>query len=281
MITGKLEVISGLRVGDIIKYPVQGQAVDSFNRVESIGITTAKVEAVQDVTGVCEGGLPSAAVQTNVIVGSPIIFEGGGLFAPIGNDNVSTVNLANSNLTVSKQVTGQSTNSVTGALSIPMTNASIGLTSALFETFDAERYYVAYSDGTIEDLTSDQVTLGSGGATVEFTGLTPNASNVVVNVTAKKIGIESKKKEFIRSEKLTVNGTVSAASTASSGLSTSTYLGLRVEDDVVSLNLPDVVEVIAVYESLDTSAPTLDSITLPSGLNLDTASILGLSLIHI
>ena len=119
------------------------------------------------------------------------------------------------------------------------------------------------------------MSLGSGGATVEFTGLTANESNVVVNVTAKKIGIESKKKEFIRSEKLTVNGTVSAASTASSGLSTSTYLGLRVEDDVVSLNLPDVVEVIAVYESLDTSAPTLDSITLPSGLNLDTASILG------
>ena len=67
-------------------------------------------------------------------------------------------------------------------------------------------------------LTSDQVTLGSGGATVEFTGLTANESNVVVNVTTKKIGIESKKKEFIRSEKLTVNGTVSAASTASSGL---------------------------------------------------------------
>ena len=125
---------------------------------------------------------------------------------------------------VSKQVTGQTVNAVTGALSIPISNASIGLTSSLFETFDAERYYVAYSDGSVEDLTSDQVTLGSGGATVEFTGLNAGASNVVVNVTAKKIGIESKKKEFIRSEKLTISGTVSAASTASSGLTTSTYL---------------------------------------------------------
>ena len=42
------------------------------------------------------------------------------------------------------------------------------------------------ADGTVEDLTSDQVTLGSGGATVEFTGLTAGASNVVVNVTAKE-----------------------------------------------------------------------------------------------
>ena len=275
VVTGTIDVISSLKVGDIIKYPVAGQAVDSFNRIESVGVTTAKVEAVTDVSGVCEGGLPSAAVQTNVIIGSPIVSDKGGLFAPVGSDDVSTVNLANSNLMVSKQVTGQATNSVTGALSIPITNASIGLTSALFETFDAERYYVAYSDGSVEDLTSDQVSLGSGGATVEFTGLTAGQSNVVVNVTTKKIGIESKKKEFIRSEKLTVSGTVSAASTASSGLSTSTYMGLRVQDDEISLNLPDVVEIVAVYESLDTSAPTLDSLTFPSGLNLDTSSILG------
>ena len=275
VITGKSQVISSLKVGDIIKYPVAGQAVDSFNRIESVGLTTAKVEAVQTVSGVCVGSLPSSAVLTNVIIGSPIVSDKGGLFAPIGSNDISTVNLANSNLMISKQVTGQATNAVTGALSIPITNASIGLTSALFETFDAERYYVAYSDGSIEDLTSDQVTLGSGGATVEFTGLTANQSNVVVNVTTKKIGIESKKKEYIRSEKLTVDGTVSAASTASSGLTTSTYMGLRVQDDEISLNLPDVVEVIAVYESLDSSAPTLDSLTFPSGLNLDTSSILG------
>ena len=227
------------------------------------------------MSGVCEGGLPSATIQTNVIVGSPIISDHGGLFTPLNDEDVSTVNLGSSNLLVTKQVTGQTTDSVTGALSIPITNTSIGLTSSLFETYDAERYYVAYSDGSVEDLTSDQVTLGSGGATVDFTGLTANQSNTVVNVTAKKIGITSKKKEYIRSEKLTINGTVSSASTATSGLSTSTYYGTRVEDQIISLNLPDVIEVTAVFESLNTSSPTLDSITLPSGLNLNTASILG------
>ena len=146
----------------------------------------------------------------------------------------------------------------------------------MFETFDAERYFVTYADGSIEDLTSDQVSLGSGGATVAFTGLTASQnSTVTVNVTAKKIGIQSKKKEYIRSEKVTVDGTVSAASTAVSGLTTSTYFGTRVEDSSISLNLPDVVEIVGVYESLNTSAPTLDSITFPSGLNLDTSSILG------
>ena len=138
----KAKIISSLKVGDIIKYPVAGQAVESFNRVESVGVTTAKVEAVQDVTGVCEGGLPSAAVLTPITVGSPIVSENGGLFAKIDDDNISTTNLASSNLLVTRQVTGQSTNSVTGELNIAISNANVGLTSALFETFDAERYYV-------------------------------------------------------------------------------------------------------------------------------------------
>ena len=271
----KAKIISSLKVGDIIKYPVAGQAVESFNRVESVGVTTAKVEAVQDVTGVCEGGLPSAAVLTPITVGSPIVSDNGGLFAKIDDDNISTTNLASSNLLVTRQVIGQSTNSVTGELNIAISNANVGLTSALFETFDAERYYVSYSDGAIEDLTSDQVTLVNGGDSVKFTGLTANQSDVIVNVTAKKLGIQNKKKEYIRSEKITVNGTVSAASTEVSGLTTSTYFGTRVEDSSISLNLPDIVEIVGVYESLNTSAPTLDSITFPTGLNLDTASILG------
>ena len=271
----KSKIISSLKVGDVIKYPVAGQAVESFNRVESVGVTTAKVETVEDVTGVCEGGLPSASVLTNITVGSPIVNENGGLFAKIDDDNISTVNLATSNLLVTRQVTGQTTNSVTGELSIAISNANVGLTSALFETFDAERYYVTHgSNGEIEDLTSDQVTLVNGGDSVKFTGLTKNKS-VVVNVTAKKVGIQNKKKEYIRSEKVTINGTVSAASTEVSGLTTSTYFGTRVEDSSISLNLPDIVEIVGVYESLNTSAPTLDSITFPTGLNLDTASILG------
>ena len=119
------------------------------------------------------------------------------------------------------------------------------------------------------------MTLVNGGDSVKFTGLTPNQSNVVVNVTAKKVGIQNKKKEYIRSEKITINKTVSAASTEVSGLTTSTYFGTRVEDSSISLNLPDIVEIVGVYESLNTSSPTLDSITFPTGLNLDTASILG------
>ena len=51
--------------------------------------------------------------------------------------------------------------------------------------------------------------------------------------------------------------------------------GLRVEDREISLNVPDAVKIIGVYESLDANSPTLDKFTFPSGLSLNTESILG------
>ena len=51
--------------------------------------------------------------------------------------------------------------------------------------------------------------------------------------------------------------------------------GLRVEDKEISLNVPDAVKVIGVYESLNTLSPTLDIFTFPAGLSLNTESILG------
>ena len=50
---------------------------------------------------------------------------------------------------------------------------------------------------------------------------------------------------------------------------------MRVEDEEISLNFPDVVDVLAVYEARGTVAPVLDAIEVPSGFNLNTASVLG------
>ena len=51
--------------------------------------------------------------------------------------------------------------------------------------------------------------------------------------------------------------------------------GLRVEDEDISLNVPDVNEVVAVYESKTTATPTLDKLKFVSGLNLNTNTIKG------
>ena len=274
-VTSAGKFFTGITTDTIIRYQVSGLSTETFNRVSAVGAsgTTLTVVAVNNVVEVCDGTLPSATQTVTFSIGSPSVFDTGGLYAKIDADNVSSVSLADSNLIVTKQVTLESTDA-NGRMNIPI--SSVGISSALFEAFDAERYSIFYQDGTIEDLTSDQFTLNSGGSSVTITGLKASQSNTVtVNTTVKKNNIKNKKKEYTRSEKVTVNSTRSGVSTSTSGLSTSSFYGMRVEDKEISLNLPDVVEVIAVYESLDINSPTLDSLEFPAGLALNTNSILG------
>jgi len=264
----------GIKSDTIIRYQIPGVADETFNRVVSVNSdNTMTVAAVESVSGVCNGSLPGSNTDVTFSIGVPLVQDNGGLFAPLEEKNIASVNLAGSNLLVSSQLKQQTT-SATGSLTINV--STTGISSAFFETFDTERYSVFYSDGSVEDLTADQVSLGSNGQTITFTGLTASQSgNVTVNTTVKKNSISSKTKNFTRSEKVNITNTISGVSTAISGLTESAYYGTRVEDKEICLNLPDVVEVLAIYESYDTSAPTLDSIEFPSGLGLNTNSILG------
>jgi len=264
----------GIKSDTIIRYQRPGFSDETFNRVVSVNSDNSMtVAAVENISGVCTGGLPTVDIDTTFTISAPSAKDAGGLFAPIQSENVASVSLSGSNLLVSSQIKQQTT-SPTGSLSINV--SSTGITSAFFETFDPERYSIFYSDGTIEDLSSDQVSLGSNGQTITFTGLTPSqSSNVTVNTTVKKNSITNKTKNFTRSTKVNIDKTVSGVSTAISGLTEGSFYGTRVQDREICLNFPDVVEVLAVYESLDTSTPTLDSIEFPSGLSLNTSSILG------
>ena len=96
-----------------------------------------------------------------------------------------------------------------------------------------------------------------------------------MSTTLKKQALKSKVKNHIRSEKLEVLKTAVGINTTLSGMDKSTGYGLRVEDKEISLNVPDVVKIIGVFESIDTNSPTLDRLTFPDGLNLDTTAIVG------
>jgi len=266
---------AGIKTDSIIRYQISGLSTETFNRVSAVAAdgTSMTVVSVADISDVCSGSLPGGTETVTFSLANPIVREKGGLYAKIDSDNVASVNLADSNLIVSKQIREESTDA-TGSLTIPI--SSTGITSAFFEAFDSERYSVHYSNGQVEDLTSDQFTLATGGSSITITGLTASQSNnVTVNTTVKKNDIRNKKKEYQRSQKVTIAKTSAGISTAITGLSPNSFYGLRVEDKEISLNLPDVVKVVAVYESYNTSAPVLDSAEFPAGLGLDTNSILG------
>ncbi len=272
---------TGIATNSIIRYqnPEYDEVV--FNRVSAVAAdgNSMTIVAVPTVAGVVTGTLPSGTIKTSFRIGQTRFDQGdngGSLFLPLDQVNIASVDISKSNLTIYDQVLEQSTNAQ-GEMSINITN--VGVTSSFFDAFDGERYVITYSDGSTERLRSEQVTINNDGTIVSFTGLNKSDSNVTVLVTAKKRGLQSKLKQWTRSTKLTVD----KSKLRSSGITTGTvngmnhnsFYGLRVEDEEISLNYPDVAEVLAVYESKTSTAPTLDSLTFETGLGLDTNSILG------
>ena len=77
-----------------------------------------------------------------------------------------------------------------------------------------------------------------------------------MGVTLKKVGASSKTKDYVRSQQLEVTRT-SGVNTLN-GLTTHDAYGIRVEDREISLNVPDVVKILAVY------AVSYTHLTLPT-----------------
>ena len=266
----------GVSTGTILRYTPEGETIERFNRIETIsgdGLS-ATLSAVPSITGICNGSLNSTKISTTFAFGVPNIDveDGKGLYAEITNKNVSDVDLTSSTLLVGKNITGESTDG-SGVCTFDL--SASGITSAFYESFDEERYSVHYSDGTIEPLTSDQFVLSDDGQSVTINGLTASQSNIVVSTTLKKESLKSKQKNYVRSQKINVEKTAVGINTALTGMDQSSAYGLRVEDREISLNCPDAVKIIGVYESLNVNAPTLDKFTFPAGLSLNTSTILG------
>ena len=239
---------------------------------------TLTLGSVEDVAGINEGStLSGVSTSSSFRVKVPRVLnlENSGIFAKLPRKIISDVDTSNSTLIVSRQIPNQTVSSSTLEMTSQVGLApNVGLTSAFFEPFDAEKYSITYQDGSVETLTEDQVTIDNGGNDITFSGLSKTtASQVTVGVTLKKISASSKSKDYTRSEQLTVNQTVGVS--INNGLTKTGAYGLRVEDREISLNVPDVVKIIAIYESKTTSAPTLDGLTFVSGLSLDTNSIIG------
>lgn len=265
----------GIRSDSIIRYQSPNLEVESYNRVKSVSSDGLKLTLVgiSTVTGVCDGKVGTSTTSgVTFSLGVPSIRneENAYLYTKLNHKNVSNVNLSDSTISIIKQITGKTT-SGDGSLTISISD--VGITSAFFEAFDSERYSIFYSTGEIESLSNDQVTLGSGSQTVTFSGL-KNTASVVVNATLRKSAVKSKNKIFTRSQKLFIDKTRYKSST-NFGLTYNPYYGLRVEDEEISLNIPDVVNIVRIYESLNTEFPTFDKLTFISSLNLITSAILG------
>ena len=287
--TSTSQPFSGITTDTIISYSRPGLSVDTYNRVSAVASDGLSI-TLDNITGVAVTNVYNNVVPTtsdtsgiepytlDVFAMAPNIRSNGGLFAPLGNSNVSSTDLTGSTLTISEQITDEDTDS-NGQLSIDL--AATGITSAAYETFDQERYSVTYKDsGAQASIDSSQFNITNN--TVTINGLrTSQTDNLVVDTTLIKYGIQSKIKQYNRSASIVISRSkykqsgVGVNTSLDDGLSHSIYYGVRVQDEEICLNYPDVSKVVSVYESLDNSDPTLDRIQFTSTASVHTNAIIG------
>ena len=275
-ITSPGNAFTGIKTDSVLQYQTAGTSDINFNRVTAISsdLKTLTVAGITTVSGINDGKV-GINTTSSVSLVSPVVVdkEDTGLYAKLGFDNICEVDLANATLSVSSQsaMFPLSANSTIRAIS----DLQPGITSAFYSNFDTQKYSLVYSDGTVEPLTRDQFELVDGGSKVQFSGLSKNSGNAVLNVTVEKQSITNKTKQFTRSNKIVIDKTKVGVSTSTNGLTFNRYYGLRIEDREISLNAPDVVDVVSVLESKNNNDPTLDKITTVSGLSLNTNTIDG------
>lgn len=273
---------STVNVGDIIRYQSSSYIDEVYNYVQSKTATTLLLTAVQTVDGVCEGSVQGGTTASSFSIGSPVISttKSSGLYEELPDKIISSVDLSSISLTFTAQT----------KINIPTSsNITISVSdfdvpsSSSFLPFDEERYSIHYTDGTVETLDSNNVTVS--GNQVTFSNLKQNKTTDIINATFSRKNITNKSKSLVRSKILNINLSKykesgnDPSTTINDGLTYNRYYGLRVQDDEISLNYPDVVKVWAVYESLDKNAPVLDKLTFSSVLNVEENVIVGENII--
>ena len=257
-------------VGNLVSYSRDSLDIQSFGRVVSVATTNFDIEAVQTVNGVCNGALPTSSetVQNLKLIstkasggpGSGNIASNEALYSTLPKLNISDVSLVGSDITIRRQYTTNISNNSTAAI-----NAG---DNEVFLPFDEERYTLIRSDGTTEILTEDKISLTNGSTTLTINGLGTNDTGSRLITTLRKSNLKSKVKTRSISKDLVISKSSATASgigstTLDDGLVYGDYpYGTRVQDEVISLNVPDVYKIYGIFESEDNSDPVAPNMTL-------------------
>ena len=248
--------------GNIIQYERPGLNDVSFARVVSVGSTNFTVAAVSTVNGVANGSLPTAnfdandlKIVTTKLTNSSNSGNDAGkdsLYSVLPNINVKSVNLNGSSaiIRVKKTVTISAAGE-TGAIAVD------DLLNQTWSAFDEERYSLQSDDGTTQILTNDKFSFNSARTELTIQGLTGTGTAVLVGtVVQNKLTSKVKRKNIVN--KLTIDKSSNpisgtdkvgfAGTTLNDGLDYGNYpFGTRIQDDVISLNKPDVYIVHAIF----------------------------------
>jgi len=279
-----------IKIDDVIRYQRSGISSETFSVVTDVDatLTSFTITGISTVSNVFDGGLDANNITTPISIAKLDTRGSGVLYIPLFDENVSEVDFLNSKLRIVGQIDNLNVDDATNVLSVSNTNLSgsntdlnLNPTNSSFVGFDQENYAVFYNDGTIASLSDDAFSVNQ--SDIQIRKLDPSISNgdTILNLTIEKNKIVSKTKNFVRSSIVNINyskyqqsGSDPSEST-NDGLTYNKWYGLRVQDDQISLNAPDVSKVLAVYESLNKNSPSFDRIECTSTSNVDSNAVVG------
>ena len=181
--------------------------------------------------------------------------------------NVANVDLTRASLTIRKTF-DVTINATTDSLATAVDAA----TNETFLPFDEERYcLIRRVDGVTEVLTDDKFTFTNGGGTLQINNIgsdlsSNQAATLIATLVKTNPKSKVKRKERINTlivDKSRVAGAGIGGTTLNNGLTHGSFpFGTRVEDKKISLNTPDVIKVLGIFESTNTSDPSSPKIIL-------------------
>ena len=253
-----------LNIGDILSYTKTSSSVPTYNVVDELDIPNNRifVRSAPTVSNVCDGTVFGSTSFVNdlkkVILNSRNVNDSY-LYSQLGKTNVSNLDLTNSSVIVRKSynVTISS-----GVGQILETDPNL-----FFETFDEEDYNLSFvSTGNVEPLTNQNTLILD--KSINFQNISQNGS-AILTASLRKVNLNQRKKIFSRCSSLIVSKSSSRLSGIGSislddGLTFDSRYGLRVQDKQISLNVPDVVNVLGIFESSGIQDPQLPKVFFSS-----------------
>ena len=251
---------SQLKDGDIITYTTAAAGDPVFNEVGTVGKSSVALSAVESLTGVCNGAVVNNNTQTGVSVLVPSLTESDdpGFRVKLADKYLSSMNVLDSSYITRKKLSKSfSANSA----SFNISDISGDTSDLFFEPFTTSNY-VLELDGEVESLNSAQVNVSTDLKTVTFSGLSDVSGTAKLVAAIRRSKLRSKNKSLARCSSLIINrsnldGSGITTTSFNDGLTQSNVYGTRIQDEEISLNVPDVVRVLAVFESNDSNDPEL------------------------
>ena len=264
---------TAIKLNSLIQYSDLASVVGDDNdpiagRVVSVGSSHIEFVGVATVTGIFGGKLPSSNTDVNdfKVLTTPLDpSTDNTLYTPLPKENIESVNLTDAILTIRKTF---NVNIASNKLSSAITADD----NEVFLPFTPSRYSLIREDGTTEELTADKFTITSPGgkSTLQINGLGSNDTGSTLIATIRKRKPKAKIKVRNRVQSIIVDksknvGSGIGTTTLNDGLTYGNYpFGTRVQDERISLNAPDVIEIHGIFESADTSNPSSPTLTLQS-----------------